>query len=112
VSAHARKRRSFDDVTLRRLTGLWLAYAAFALVARRGRLPTVCPFRLLTGHRCPLCGLTRSVNCLLHGELRRSFREHPAGPVLFAGSALFLAHAWRGEAIYPGRPPGVRGRGE
>jgi hypothetical protein len=99
------RQRSFDDVTLGRLTGLWLAYAVFALVAGRRRLPTVCPFRLLTGHRCPLCGLTRSVSSLLRGEMRRSFREHPAGPVLFAGSALFLAHAWRGEATHPGRPP-------
>ena len=85
---------SLDDVTLARLTWLWLAYGGFALAAGQTRLPPACPFRLITGHRCPLCGLTRSVSFFLRGRLEPSFREHWAGPGLFAGSGFLLALAW------------------
>jgi hypothetical protein len=84
-----------DDVTLSRLTWLWLAYSLFALATGGRRLPTVCPFRLVTRHRCPLCGLTRSVHHLMRGQVSLSFEQHPAGPVLYLGSAAFLAWAWR-----------------
>jgi len=94
-ASECRQWRSLDDATLTRLTWLWLGYGAFALVAGQRRLPPACPFRLVTGHRCPLCGLTRSVNCLMRGHLPASFGEHPAGPILYLGSGLLLASAWR-----------------
>ncbi len=87
--------RSVDNATLSRLTWLWLAYGAFALVAGQRRLPSVCPFRLLTGHRCPLCGLTRSLNYFMRGKIPSSFREHPVGPILIVGSGFLFASAWR-----------------
>lgn len=31
-------------------------------------LGTVCPFRLITGHYCPACGLTRGSVCVLTGK--------------------------------------------
>lgn len=44
--------------------------------------PVVCPFRLLTGLPCPGCGLTRSLVCLLHGDLASSIAFHPLGPLV------------------------------
>jgi len=83
-----------DDVTLARLTWLWLAYSIFALAAGGRRLPTVCPYRLITGHRCPLCGLTRSTHFLMRGQITTSFEQHRVGPLLYGGSALLLAWSW------------------
>lgn len=88
-------RRALDRVTLSRLTGLWLTYGAFALATGQRQLPSMCPFRLVTGHNCPLCGLTRSVNRFMRGQLRSSLEEHWAGAILYAGSGLLLAAAWR-----------------
>ena len=88
-----------DDTTLNRLTWLWLAYTGFALTVERRRFPSVCPFRLVTGHACPLCGLTRSVAYVLHGRMRYALEQHPAGPVLFAGSGFFLAAAWLSRSL-------------
>ncbi len=49
----------------------------------------VCPFRWLTGLRCPLCGLTHSLGALLHGDIGLAFRYHPLGPLLvFCAAAL------------------------
>jgi hypothetical protein len=84
-----------DDVTLSRLTWLWFAYSIFALATGGRRLPTVCPYRLVTRHRCPLCGLTRSIHYLMRGQVSSSFEQHRAGPILYLGSALYLAWAWR-----------------
>jgi hypothetical protein len=93
--------RQVDRATLARLTWLWVSYCAFALIGGHRGLPVCCPFRLLTGHRCPLCGLTRSWDYLLRGKVGLSFREHPAGPILFAGSAISLVKAWY--AVYRDR---------
>jgi hypothetical protein len=95
VASQIKSWRSVDNATLSRLTWLWLAYGAFALVAGQRRLPSVCPFRLLTGHRCPLCGLTRSLNYFMRGKIPSSFREHPVGPILIVGSGFLFASAWR-----------------
>lgn len=83
-----------DNVTLSRLTWLWLSYSMFALATGGRRLPTACPYRLMTVRRCPLCGLTRSIHCLLRGQISSSFEQHRAGPMLYALSACFLAWAW------------------
>jgi hypothetical protein len=94
AAGECREWRSLDEVTLTRLTWLWLGYGAFALVAGQRQLPPVCLFGLVTGHRCPLCGLTRSVNRLMRGHMRASFGQHPVGPILYVGSGLLLASAW------------------
>lgn len=76
---------------------LAVAYAAFALLAPGRGLPSVCPYRLLTGHRCPFCGLTAAVGAALRGHVRRSAGLHPLGlPV-----AVLCAAA----ALRPARPP-------
>lgn len=62
-------------------------------------LPTLCPFRLLTGRACPTCGLGRSLLACWSGDLALGLRHHPAGPaVLVAAAALALAYAVRPRA--------------
>lgn len=85
-----------NEAVLRRLTCLWAGYVLAAVVADRHSWPTVCPFRLLTHRRCPLCGLTRSTNAMLRGKVADAFREHRAGPLLVLGTAAWLAAAWIG----------------
>ena len=53
---------------------LGFGYAAFA--ARFGGLP--CVFRLITGWKCPGCGVTHMCLELLHGDVSGAFRENGA----------------------------------
>lgn len=46
--------------------GLWVA----GPVATGG--PVTCPFRLITGCDCPLCGATRATSALVHGHVARA----------------------------------------
>lgn len=62
--------------------------------------PVLCPFRLLTGLPCPGCGLTRSLVCLLHGDLATSVAFHPLGPLV----ALALIGFILAEACARARP--------
>ena len=50
-------------------------------------MPTVCPFRLVTGYPCPTCGMTRSWHSVLHLEPMRAVRDHPFGPLVLAAIA-------------------------
>src|SRR3972149_8472816 len=43
-------------------------------------LPSGCPFHFIFGVACPLCGLTRSVACLVHGRLADSPAFPPRAP--------------------------------
>lgn len=43
-----------------------------------------CPFKLLTGFDCPLCGFQRSLLLLIHGNISESIHLYPAAiPILF-----------------------------
>ncbi len=73
----------------------WLAYTRFFwnLQALHATLPR-CPFLIVTGHPCPLCGGTRSFAYLWRGDLGRSLALYPLGPLLFAATvAAVLALA-------------------
>ena len=48
-----------------------------------------CPFKLVTGLRCPLCGMTRATLSLLRGDLPASLAMHPVGPLV-----LLALRAW------------------
>lgn len=39
-------------------------------------IPPLCPFRVLTGLDCPVCGITRAVVFAFHGEWRASYLMH------------------------------------
>lgn len=46
-------------------------------------LRTVCVFRLFTGYRCPVCGMTRCFAYMAHGNLPAAWRMSHAGVPLF-----------------------------
>jgi len=48
----------------------------------------VCPFRWLTGLPCLLCGMTRALCALGHGQFRRAVELHAFSPFIFT---LFVA---------------------
>lgn len=78
---------------VRRLTlfrVLACAYALFAAVAPVTQLPSLCPFRRVTGFRCPLCGLTRATRALTRGDIGNAMALHPVAPLLWAVAALAL----------------------
>lgn len=39
------------------------------LLTDPGRFPVICPFRVATGLWCPVCGSTRGVHALVHGDV-------------------------------------------
>lgn len=58
--------------------------------------PTIilCPFRALTGHTCPGCGMTRAFCAIAHGEFKRAVEFNPLSPLLFlAALVVWLAAA-------------------
>src|ERR1700694_5572974 len=73
--------------SLAALAGL---YALFAAVAPVERVPIACPFRRVTGRRCPLCGLTRATRALTRGEVGRARELHRLAPLLWAGTVAGL----------------------
>lgn len=86
-----------------RLARPWLAPAATLVAAgagclllvladpgQPGRYPTICPFRVATGLWCPVCGSTRGVHALVHGDVAAA-----AGYNLLLVVALpAAAYAW------------------
>lgn len=67
------------------------------------RLDSTCPFRHLTGRRCPGCGMTRAVALALRGKPLRATRTHPGAIPLLAALSIQL-----GRALWPSRvSPGV-----
>jgi Protein of unknown function (DUF2752) len=88
---------------------LAVAYTVFALVTAHRTGPVLCPWRRLTGRRCPGCGLTRAVGAALAGDLRGSVRAHPLGV-----PAALVTVAVAGAGTLDGgtrRPVGPAGRG-
>lgn len=52
---------------------------------------TFCLFTNLTGHRCPGCGMTRAVFCVLHGELAEAWACNRLVVVVFPLLAWYWA---------------------
>ena len=72
----------------------WLVPSGDQVLLRSGAsLGGLCWFRSALGIDCPFCGMTRSFVALAHGDLAASVRFHPAGPLLFAAMAVFVAMA-------------------
>jgi uncharacterized protein DUF2752 len=72
------------------LRALMGGYALFAAAAPLTRVPSLCPFRQLTGLRCPLCGLTRATRALTRGEVRDALALHPLAPLLWLAALMAL----------------------
>lgn len=69
------------------------AYALFAATAPIDRAPAACPYRRITGRRCPLCGLTRATRALTRGDIARAQALHPLALLLWVATAMALARA-------------------
>lgn len=80
------KRRKLRTLAL--VCGIGTVYAVFA--ARFGGIP--CPIRLVTGLKCPGCGITTLLLRLLRGDWADAFA---ANPFLLATSPLLAAILWR-----------------
>jgi len=78
-----------------------IAGAAWVLCAAQaacgvGENLILCPVRLLTGHRCPGCGMGHAVVAAMRGDLTASFYAHPLGiPLLAVWTAWLAAEAVR-----------------
>jgi hypothetical protein len=76
----------------------WLLCAVQAMTGA-GSEAVLCPFRLLTGCRCPGCGMGHAVVAAMRGDWAVSWGHHPLGiPVLlvWTGWLLYLAVSVRG----------------
>ena len=58
-----------------------LALGVAALLAFSPPLLPVCGFRWLTGHPCPLCGLTRAMFALAKGHVGEALHWHALSPL-------------------------------
>jgi len=87
---------------------LWLlGFAALAVISRvvelRGprddialagrRMPPMCAFRIVTGHRCPGCGTTRAFLYMFRLEPLNAVRANVFSPLTFALTTLTFAKA-------------------
>ena len=72
--------------------------AMLAIAAVRPLVPfefvPPCPLRTITGVPCPLCGMTRGVTALVHGEVGRAVFLNP-GSLLAVAAAVLVLLAWR-----------------
>jgi hypothetical protein len=88
-------------------TSLALIVAGIALLlfwldpVQSGIFPP-CPFRFLTGLKCPGCGTLRGLHQLLHGNPMASWRLNPLMVIMlpFLGYAL-ISYTWR---VFRGKP--------
>lgn len=91
VQGTEERRRAVGSLTAR-IVLLGLAYALFIQCTGLG-MP--CVFRLVTGYRCPGCGMTHAAMALIHGQPKTAFRENPLS--LSVVPLLLLYGAYRAE---------------
>ncbi len=99
-SEPARFEASSGRVRRFRLTAVAPGLAIGAALLSAGQLPTLCPFRICTGHACPLCGMTRSAGAFVQGNFVEAFRFHPL--TLLVGAQLVLLAVFQ---LVTGRRP-------
>jgi hypothetical protein len=58
--------------------------------AEGGPFPA-CPFRILTGSDCPICGTGRALHQLAHGHVATAFGLNPLALIALGLAALWLA---------------------
>ncbi len=78
MSMHTGHRRVVTcDGALAGFSGLYLAFA-YAVVEYRLPYVPICPFLLITGTPCPLCGSTRMIGGYLHGIVDIGWSQVPS----------------------------------
>lgn len=76
--------------------GLPLLGICYGLLVSRIGFGIPCVFRLITGLKCPGCGVTHMALCLLQGDLSGAFYENPAVLMLLpAGMILAIRLTYR-----------------
>jgi len=60
-----------------------------------GRGFLVCPARHYFHIYCPLCGMTRAIMSLLHGDLRQAFIFHPLFPIPPVLYLLYICYCFK-----------------
>jgi hypothetical protein len=71
--------------------GAYAALIALAVFGAPAQGVTLCPFRLLTGHPCPGCGMGHALVAGLRGDFASSWKFHPLGLPLLAFWTAWLA---------------------
>jgi hypothetical protein len=51
---------------------------------------SICLIRAVSGKRCPGCGMTRAVSCIVHGNFRKAVRHNPLVLLVFP----LLCYTW------------------
>ena len=101
------RQRAF--ILLRTAAVLLCAGLLYALWVHKTGWGIPCPIHLVTGLRCPGCGMTRMALCLLRGDLRGAFAQNRAALVMLP-AGLYAAAAWtvgyvrRGDRMLRGAP--------
>jgi hypothetical protein len=81
-----------------------LRYAGVAILGLAAARPLIgnpgigCPLRSATGVPCPLCGMTRGVTDVVHGDIGKALLMNP-GSVLLVIAAIVLLVAWRRQRL-------------
>ena len=57
--------------------GIIAAGMGYALFWSRTGIGIPCVFRLITGLKCPGCGVSHMALCLLHGDIKGAWRANP-----------------------------------
>jgi hypothetical protein len=57
----------------------------------RGGVFPPCPFRFVTGLKCPGCGTLRAIHNILHGDIAAGFRYNPLTVLLLPLAIWFVA---------------------
>ena len=83
---------------LRPLVGFFASGLGLSALYATTGVGVACPFRVVTGWDCPLCGGTRMGSALLHGDVATAFAFNPLALVLVAVLGV-LGACWVVEAL-------------
>lgn len=83
------------------LAGVALTYIGLADPHRPGFLFPGCPFKMLTGWNCPLCGGLRMTHDVLHGDLAAAVTDNVYALVGVPLLALWIVVWWRRRRSVP-----------
>lgn len=90
---------------LRPLAGFFAAGLGLSALYATTGVGVSCPFRVVTGWDCPLCGGTRMGSALLHGDVVAAFVLNPVALVAIAVlgvvGVLWVVEALGGPALRP-----------
>ena len=76
---------------LRRYAAVLLVLGLYYVLVTKGIFAFKCPFRLITGHKCPGCGASAMCLHFARGELHSAFASNPVLFFLFPLMAVCAA---------------------